>query len=57
MIGAGDKLEVQLNRERAVVELQIGNELGHGRTIGDLAWLAVEEDPHAVTPRRLLRER
>jgi hypothetical protein len=54
--GTGDKLEVHLDRQGATVELQIGNQLGHVRTVGDLAWLAVEENPHAVTPQRLLRE-
>jgi hypothetical protein len=35
--GTRDKLEVYLDRHMAAVELQMGNELGHGRSVGDLA--------------------
>ena len=50
VLGTGDKLEIHLDGQGAVVELQSSNQLGHGRALGHLTRLAVDDDRHAVYP-------
>jgi hypothetical protein len=46
--GAGENIEIALNREAVTAHFQVVEERGHSEAVRDLAWIAVNFDHHGA---------